>query len=124
MLYTTVLKSGSQRWKIYQNAVGNAAGTAVSIKSIDEEINRSDGRVEGAASVAGGYGQHYASVVTLDDVIQEDAYIIKIDVEGFEAFVLDGARSLLCGHIVSNLVVEFNRGGQMTKDCDGGWCAG
>ena len=40
-------------------------------------------------------------------VVHEDVVLMKIDVEGFEARVLDGARGLLCHNVVQRIELEF-----------------
>ena len=39
------------------------------------------------------------TVLPLDDIIQENVYLYKIDVQGFESMVLDGSRNLFLQHI-------------------------
>jgi len=44
--------------------------------------------------------------VTLDDVIDEDVTVLKVDVEGFELHVLAGATRLLCNRVVEFMLFE------------------
>jgi FkbM family methyltransferase len=49
------------------------------------------------------------SVVTLDDAVGDRTpTVIKIDVEGFESFVIDGAQGLLSRLDTAALILEFN----------------
>ena len=45
-------------------------------------------------------------VVRIDDIIQEDVYLFKIDTQGFGVFVLQGAAKLFRDYIVRQLIFE------------------
>lgn len=48
------------------------------------------------------------NVIPIDDVIDEDVHLLKIDVQGFEYFVFRGAKKLFTKHVVRNLIFEIN----------------
>merc|ERR1711871_1185792 len=43
----------------------------------------------------------------MDDILNEDVLLMKIDVENHEGFVLDGAKRLFCNNIVQHVILEF-----------------
>ncbi|KAL3815827.1 hypothetical protein ACHAXA_007469 [Cyclostephanos tholiformis] len=45
-------------------------------------------------------------VVRIDDFIREDVYLFKIDTQGFDPFVLQGAAKLFRDHVVRHLIFE------------------
>jgi FkbM family methyltransferase len=45
-------------------------------------------------------------VVRIDDFIQEDVYLFKIDTQGFDPFVLQGAAKVFRFHVVRQLIFE------------------
>jgi FkbM family methyltransferase len=47
-------------------------------------------------------------VISLDEVIQEDVYILKIDTQGFDYFVLQGARNLFQSFTVRQVITEMD----------------
>jgi FkbM family methyltransferase len=48
------------------------------------------------------------TVLPLDAIIQEDVYLFKIDVQGFEEMVLQGAANLFRNHVVRQLIFEVD----------------
>jgi FkbM family methyltransferase len=94
---------------LYQNAVGNQAGR-LALQPTNKQ-NRGNFQVQmvngAAGEPQGEYGFDYVDTVRLDDVVDEDVHLIKIDVEGFEHKVLDGARKLLCSRLVRYIEFEF-----------------
>jgi FkbM family methyltransferase len=59
------------------------------------------------ASYLGGNSDNLVSVTTLDSLLLVDVSYIKVDVEGFEYFVLSGARNTIATHR-PNIWVELN----------------
>jgi len=51
---------------------------------------------------------HQVKVVRVDDVIKEDVYLFKIDTQGFDQFVLEGATELFKNHVVRQVIVEVD----------------
>jgi FkbM family methyltransferase len=45
-------------------------------------------------------------IVRIDDFIQEDVYLFKIDTQGFDSFVLQGAATLFRDYVVRQLIFE------------------
>jgi FkbM family methyltransferase len=58
------------------------------------------------------------SIRRLDDLLSEDVQVMKIDVEGYELEVLQGAKELLSHHTVKYIMAECNTGiiGDAGKD--------
>lgn len=56
------------------------------------------------------YGRDYVYAAPLDDILDEDVLLLKIDVETHESFVLDGARRLLCRRTVQHIILEAQPG--------------
>ena len=105
---------------LYQNAVASRADEIVSLTATHAS-NQGNGQMRYQPSFAGGvYGIDYAKTVRLDDVIDEDVLFIKIDVEGLEAEVLNGASNLLCRHIVRFIVIEFSEETRRSERCPAG----
>ena len=47
-------------------------------------------------------------VVRIDDIIRDDVYMLKVDTQGFDQFVLEGASKLLKNHVVGQVIVEVD----------------
>ncbi len=102
---------------LYQNAVGNKPGR-LSLNPTNQQ-NRGNFQVQeaqGKSSPSGEYGFDYVDTIRLDDVVDEDVLLIKIDVEGFEHKVLDGARKLVCSRVVRYIEFEFTTS-KTDSDC-------
>jgi len=48
------------------------------------------------------------SVISLDEVIQEDVYLLKIDTQGFDYFVIQGAKNLFRDFTVRQVITEID----------------
>ncbi|KAG2484626.1 hypothetical protein HYH03_016580 [Edaphochlamys debaryana] len=48
--------------------------------------------------------------VRLEDEIKEDVLLMKVDVEGWEWSVIQGAEGLLKNHVVENIIMEYSPG--------------
>lgn len=108
-----------QRVTLYQNAVTSSDGQLVSLRETDV-LNQGNGQLVNLESnhtlpqQGGVYGIDFVDTVTLSSVMlfapitSQDAYIVKIDVEGFEAAVLAGGRGWICSSSVSHVILEFS----------------
>lgn len=97
---------------LYMNAVGAANGERFYIKETDE-TNQGNGHIWDIPAHDAVRGSHklgidYTETVTLSDTVRSHVVFMKIDVEGYEALVLDGARGLLDRFIVHNIVLELS----------------
>lgn len=95
---------------LYQNAVSDVSGQRVVLRETDS-TNQGNGQIVSAAlgDAYGVYGVDYATSVALSDVLSGvDAYIVKIDVEGHEGEVLQGARDWICGSVVRHVIIEVS----------------
>eukprot|EP00960_Hanusia_phi_P070906 767425-Hanusia_phi.AAC.2 len=90
---------------VYNAALGNSHKYVRMTPA--HETNRGNFVVRENVKENGQYGIDYVVMVRLDDLIYENVLLMKIDVETFEYFVLDGARNLLCNNIVENIVIEY-----------------
>ena len=107
----------AERIALYQYAAASRADEAVTLAATHES-NQGNGQIRRRAADAGGvYGIDYARTVRLDDVVDEDVLFLKIDVEGFEAEVLNGASRLLCRHAVRHIVIEFSEETRRSRRC-------
>jgi len=98
------------RVTLYQNAVTDVSGQRVVLKETDA-TNQGNGQIVSTTlgDLHGVYGVDYATSVTLSDALSGiDAFIVKIDVEGHEGNVLQGARDWICGNVVRHLIVEVS----------------
>ena len=95
------------------------------LSSLDRNGDGFAARFEGAYNVAasngagtlaltgsqgGLYGVDFATAAPLDDVVDEDVYLLRIGATS-AALVLDGARRLLCERVVANVVVAGSERG-------------
>jgi FkbM family methyltransferase len=47
-------------------------------------------------------------VVRLDDIVRDDIYILKVDTQGFDQYVIEGASELFKNHVVRQVIVEVD----------------
>jgi FkbM family methyltransferase len=115
-LARSVARNGfAGRVRLYQNAVGPADGRLVSLRETDT-LNQGNGRVTGEPPQAPGgvFGVDYVDTVTLSSVLlfaasqSTGAHIVKVDVEGLEPGVLEGARQWICAQTVRHVLIEFS----------------
>ena len=106
----------SERIALYQYAVASRADDTVALTATHAS-NQGNGQARPATKEGGVYGIDYVQTVRLDDVVDEDVRIIKIDVEGLEAEVLNGASNLLCRRIVRLIVIEFSEETRRSERC-------
>jgi FkbM family methyltransferase len=104
LLCANVAANGQAQVRITHAAVSDAPG------SITVAVQGGSDSGSVTAGPWGGDDSAEVAAVTLDDTIPADAEIafIKIDVEGFERHVLDGARSTL--QRTRAVLIELNRG--------------
>mmetsp|Transcript_5374 Transcript_5374/g.11801 ORF Transcript_5374/g.11801 Transcript_5374/m.11801 type:complete len:538 (+) Transcript_5374:196-1809(+) len=106
-------------WGIAMNKVGHLIDVRPNIVSNEKgatlRIAVPKTGVLGTASVEGqnlnpdniGYWVE-VSTETLDDVVDEDVLLMKVDVEGHEPQVMQAAQGLLLKHRVENILMEYN----------------
>ena len=105
----TMQRNNLPNWRVYRNAVSSVTGGVVHLHTTDGRVNAGNHKIRPG-------GSDHAYTVRLDDVIKEDIAFMKIDVEGYEAFVVSGARDLFCKYTVNAVVLE------MTEDIKQSGC--
>lgn len=81
-----IAMNGSLNIQYFWSAVGNESGKV--------ELSPSDPMNEGKTKLQGGTGQ-FVDIIPLDSLKLENVSLIKIDVEGMEGQVLEGARETI-----------------------------
>jgi FkbM family methyltransferase len=99
-----------RRMEVYNMAVSNS-NQMVFLKPTSAETNAGNFFIQDvpAKDIVGQYGVDYVTSVTLDQIINQDVLLMKIDVETYEPFVLDGAFHLLCHNIVRHIIIEVDK---------------
>ena len=106
-------KGFAQRITLYQNAVSHTSNAAVALRAT-HSTNQGNGQIVSGETKE----MHLVDTVRLDDLhLQEPVALMKIDVEGFETAVLDGARALICAHQVHAIVLELSDATRQNVDC-------
>ena len=99
---------------LYQNAVAHQAGRVVALRPTHAATNYGNGQI----ITSGEESTEDATTVRLDDVgITGTIDLLKIDVEGFELSVLDGARRLLCAGAIRRVVLEWSDATRANPEC-------
>ena len=94
----------ADRVRVWQNAVGTTPGAL----SFAATASTNAGNFAAKASErAGAYGVDFVGTIRLDDVLDEDVELMRIDVEGHDGQVLDGARRLVCEHVVRRIMLKI-----------------
>ena len=47
-------------------------------------------------------------VVRVDDIIRDDIYLLKVDTQGYDQFVIEGASEIFKNHVVRQVIVEID----------------
>lgn len=119
-LQSSILKNHLEhKITLIQNAVTYDSTGSVTLRATHES-NQGNGMIipiPESVSESGIYGQDYAHTIRLDEVVREDVLLMKIDVEGYEGSVLNGAKSLICNHIVRYIAIEFSSNTQYSQIC-------
>ena len=98
---------------LYQNAVAHQAGRVVALRPTHAATNYGNGQI-----ITAGAEDATTTTVRLDDVgITGTIDLLKIDVEGFELSVLDGARRLLCAGAIRRVVLEWSDATRANPEC-------
>ena len=115
---SSVVRNGFEnRITLYQNAVTYTSGD--SVKMIETHAtNQGNGQMNKLDALSNGiYGQGYVNTIRIDDVIDTNVLLMKIDVEGFESGVLNGAKRLMCWNIVNYITIEFSLETRQSAEC-------
>jgi FkbM family methyltransferase len=102
----------ASRVTLYQNAVTALSGQPVTLHETHHS-NQGNGQiVVSDADIMDGILDHDDNVlhsVTLSEVLQGvNTFIVKIDVEGHENEVLEGAREWICKNVVKHIIMEIS----------------
>ncbi|MFN2477047.1 MAG: FkbM family methyltransferase [Chthoniobacterales bacterium] len=106
---------GSPRVIVHRCALGKTSGVADLFESDYFSINQGTASIANvpADPAAPGFRRHQVAVTTLDDSFPSESFkLLKIDVEGFEAQVLQGAEQLLGSQRVRHVIYEDHTLGQ------------
>ena len=125
---SSILRNHFQdRINLHQNAVSYESSGTVTLDAT-HHTNQGNGKIEEEAVAVGLlkqkegiYGQDYVETIRLDDVLllrNNNILLMKIDVEGFESAVLDGAKSLICWNVVRFITIEFSPQTRESKNCN------
>lgn len=103
----------SSRVTLYQNAVTALSGQPVALHETHHS-NQGNGQIvvsDASIPEEGGsdHDKNQLLSVTLSEVLWGmDAFIVKIDVEGHENEVLEGARDWICNNAVRHIIMEIS----------------
>lgn len=104
---------------LYQNAVASYANEQVTLKET-HHTNQGNGHMSSSNLKEGIYGIDYVNTITIDDVLKEynKVLLMKIDVEGLETAVLDGAKHIITNGIIKFIVMEFSPETRTNPSCN------
>ena len=106
---------------LYQNAMTYSSCDSVWMTETHSS-NQGNGKIQRrATSKQGTYGRDYVETIRIDDAIHDtDVLWMKIDVEGSEGAVLNGAKRLICWNLVLYNTIEFSDDTRHSQDCPAG----
>lgn len=91
---------------LYQAALGNESAL------LNFTVNGGHSSVSGSGIIPLHRLRYSQNIIVpmlrLDDVIEDDLWLLKLDTQGFESFVLSGARSLFSRFVVAHVFTEFD----------------
>ena len=90
---------------LYNVAVGNVTQT-LSFFAMGSSSSISKGAAEHMGPLGHGR-ERKIDVVRIDEVIDEDIWLLKVDAQGHEVHALSGASGLLASRVVSHIFTEF-----------------
>jgi FkbM family methyltransferase len=94
---------------IFSPKVNMGNGHSDCISKTEEEAKDKIAKAPTSVHAVGGYEYRGKMMIKrLDSIINSDVKALKMDVEGFEAFVIKGASELLTKHVVWYMVMELN----------------
>lgn len=107
----------------HRHALGSARGTAELFENDYFATNHGTASIANVPSEAEPRRSHSVAVEKLDDLFPTESFaLLKIDVEGFENQVLDGAQELLGAHRITHVIYEDHcPGGSGLKEKLGGY---
>jgi FkbM family methyltransferase len=117
LFMSTVINGKEKQMSLYMNAVGSVGGQSFRI-SATHSSNQGNGKLHSVYKYSSQYGVDYTDTVALSDVIHSNVLFMKIDVEGYEMMVLDGAQKLLDTRLVHNIVMEVSDDTKTNARCD------
>jgi FkbM family methyltransferase len=113
-----VLERNVQRWRgdsgvatidTYGYGLSRNPGRATLVVSQDFQSNRGTSRIVAEGDISAHADVIEITLVRLDDMVQGPVGLLKLDVEGHEAAVLDGAAGMLSAGAVRDIVFEEER---------------
>jgi FkbM family methyltransferase len=112
--YSSIVRNNfSDKITLFQNAVTAESGRQLVLQET-HYTNQGNGKILQANIRIPDfsfykYGVDYAESVMLSQMIHENILLMKIDVEGFESFVLDGGGKVICKNIVKYITMELSK---------------
>jgi FkbM family methyltransferase len=111
-LISSIKKNKMQEYiTVYQNVAAPISKGMVFLTETHQQ-NQGNGKITvkdlSKTQIYDSYGIDYVYNIALSDVVDSDVYFMKIDVEGFETFVLDGCYKLLCKNKIPFITMEVS----------------
>ena len=86
-----------------------ARGSSTLAPTLFAKSHTLSAQVRKAAGVVGGtWPRRQVPLVRLDELVALDAWVLKLDVQGFEYFALQGASGLFARHTIAHVLTEFS----------------
>lgn len=105
-------REGCGRVMVHRHALGAARGTAQLFENDYFATNQGTASIANVPAESEPHTSHSVAVEKLDDLFPTESFaLLKIDVEGFEMEVLDGAHDLLQTRRIRHIIYEDHRSG-------------